>query len=253
MTITDFRKALQTEITAGYPTMVIDSINDSGIETDITFTTQINTELLNWLDGRFKHGVSRISGNACRINSPYNSNRNQPKTEVPDLDLYRNITSHNNHDLIRLMMLEGVGEADMCRLLKLDVCDVRRSVRRWNEKAINGRLSDKPYDVKYFSHVKAALEQRLTVNNSVAKAFGTELQALLLKYNVSIDWSCDDSSDMCGVTGQKMVITNSSGFHLLEINGSSIEAADLENEPSIEELEEDLWNQPTGAPPKKPE
>lgn len=38
------------------------------------------------------------------------------------------------------------------------------------------------------------------------EAFKHELQALLEKYNASISWGCDWSSDLHGVTGEKMIL-----------------------------------------------
>lgn len=59
--------------------------------------------------------------------------------------------------------------------------------------------------------------------------FLDELKALLWKYNACIQWTCDESSDTYGITGEKMVLYYSEDGikKTWEINDGGIEASDI--------------------------
>lgn len=58
-------------------------------------------------------------------------------------------------------------------------------------------------------------------------AFQYELQALLTKYNATIDWGCSPCSDTHGIYDECMEVTDDKGNSLLRIDGGSISAYDI--------------------------
>lgn len=56
--------------------------------------------------------------------------------------------------------------------------------------------------------------------------FTTELLALLAKYDATISWACSPCSDLHGVYGECMEVTNRKGV-LMKLQGSDISAYDI--------------------------
>lgn len=67
-----------------------------------------------------------------------------------------------------------------------------------NEKVRVGRLTSKGYEVWNDGRRYIPAED-LIFPPSDKKEFLTELKALMEKYNASIDWCCDECSDLAGV------------------------------------------------------
>lgn len=60
------------------------------------------------------------------------------------------------------------------------------------------------------------------------KYLRAELAALLKRYHVSIDFCCDDGSDLYGVTGEHIaIVTNEGNTKVIEQFGYSLYASDL--------------------------
>lgn len=57
--------------------------------------------------------------------------------------------------------------------------------------------------------------------------FIDELDALLTKYNASIEWGCHHSSDLHGVYDERMTVTNGKGETLLHIDGCGISSYEI--------------------------
>lgn len=60
--------------------------------------------------------------------------------------------------------------------------------------------------------------------------FKTELLALLEKYDASISWGCDSCSDLHGVTGEHMHVTNRKNETLLYLDGAEISAYEIKGQ-----------------------
>lgn len=61
-----------------------------------------------------------------------------------------------------------------------------------------------------------------------------ELQRLLKKHNASISWRCHFSSDLHGVTGEFMEISNGKGGTVLKIEGGTVSAYEIEQSKEAE-------------------
>lgn len=59
--------------------------------------------------------------------------------------------------------------------------------------------------------------------------FKTELLTLLEKHNASIHWGCASCSDLHGVTGEHMAVTNKKGDTLLLLDGGEINPYEIRN------------------------
>jgi len=57
--------------------------------------------------------------------------------------------------------------------------------------------------------------------------FIEELNTLLTKYNASIHWGCDSGSDLHGVTGEYMAVTDQKDKTLLMVDGACISAYEI--------------------------
>jgi sulfur relay (sulfurtransferase) complex TusBCD TusD component (DsrE family) len=57
--------------------------------------------------------------------------------------------------------------------------------------------------------------------------FIKELDALLTKYNASIDWGCAQCSDTHGIYDERMTVTNGKGETLLYLDGGTISSYEL--------------------------
>ena len=57
--------------------------------------------------------------------------------------------------------------------------------------------------------------------------FQRELLALLEKHGATISWGCDSCSDLHGVTGEHMRVTNRKNETLLYLDGAEISAHEL--------------------------
>jgi hypothetical protein len=57
--------------------------------------------------------------------------------------------------------------------------------------------------------------------------FINELDALLKKYNASIDWGCAACTDTHGIYDERMTVTNGNGETLLHIDGGCISSYEI--------------------------
>lgn len=62
---------------------------------------------------------------------------------------------------------------------------------------------------------------------AIENNFIDELQALLNKHGASISWGCHWASDLHGVTGQRMEITQRGKGAILTIDGNTVSAYDI--------------------------
>jgi hypothetical protein len=70
MTIPQFKKALQDEIDLAGFNMRIFTVYSAGAHTGVQFAARIDTALLDWLDKRFVHGVTKVNDTSVHVNTP---------------------------------------------------------------------------------------------------------------------------------------------------------------------------------------
>lgn len=75
-----------------------------------------------------------------------------------------------------------------------------------NKKVRIGRLTSKGYETRDDER-RYIPEDELIFPSTDKKEFLTELKALMEKYNATIDWCCDDFSDLCGVYNSHIEIS----------------------------------------------
>lgn len=61
--------------------------------------------------------------------------------------------------------------------------------------------------------------------------FTKELLAVLEKHNASIYWGCNPCSDLHGVIGEYMAVTNRKNETLLQLEGGEISAYEIKGQP----------------------
>ena len=81
MTKTSFKKSLQSELNANAISFrnPIKEVTDIGVNTCIVFSYPVDDNTKQWLNNRFKHGVSdtNTDGRLIFINTPIESNKSE--------------------------------------------------------------------------------------------------------------------------------------------------------------------------------
>ena len=94
-----------------------------------------------------------------------------------------------------------------------------------NKKVRIGRLTSKGYET-WDDERRYIPEDELIFPSTDKREFLTELKALMEKYNASVDWVCDEFSDLANVYDSHIEITLNDK-EVIKFNGDYVEVDDV--------------------------